>query len=117
MVIVDGSFPTDGASRHEAGSLGTPSVAALRRRRGRPFRRRRPRRLAPRTPRPRPLTLMSDAERRRRIDRIAAYLVRTMRACPAPGIAPLSTRDWLLIVGAAVLPYVIVYSLAAVAPR
>jgi hypothetical protein len=39
-----------------------------------------------------------------------------MRACPAPGIAPLTTRDWLVISGAVLLPYLAVFALAAAAP-
>jgi hypothetical protein len=39
-----------------------------------------------------------------------------MRACPAPGIAPLTTRDWLLIASVVLIPYVFVFVLAAIAP-
>lgn len=63
-----------------------------------------------------PLPPLSDAERRRRLDRLAAYLVRTMKACPAPGIAPLTTRDWLLIASIVILPYLLVFGLVAIAP-
>lgn len=59
---------------------------------------------------------LTDLERQRRVDRVAAFLVRTMRACPAPGIAPLTTRDWLVISGAVLLPYLAVFALAAAAP-
>ena len=58
---------------------------------------------------------LTDLERQRRVDRVAAFLVRTMRACPAPGIAPLTTRDWLVISGAVLLPYLAVFALAAAA--
>jgi hypothetical protein len=66
------------------------------------------------TVRPRPP--LTEVERRRRVDRVAAYLVRTMCACPAPGIAPFTTRDWLLVAGVVVLPYLLVFALAATAP-
>jgi hypothetical protein len=59
---------------------------------------------------------LTEPERRRRVDRVAAYLVRTMRACPAPGIAPLTTRDWLVIASAVLLPYLVVFAVAAAAP-
>jgi hypothetical protein len=59
---------------------------------------------------------LTENERRRRIERVAAYLVRTMRACPAPGIAPFTTRDWLLIASVVLLPYMLVFGLAAIAP-
>lgn len=59
---------------------------------------------------------MSDTERRRRVQQLADYLVRTIRSCPAPGIAPFTARDWLLISAAAVLPYVVVLGLVAIAP-
>lgn len=59
---------------------------------------------------------LTDLERQRRVDRVADFLVRTMRACPAPGIAPLTTRDWLVIGGAVLLPYLLVFALAAAAP-
>ena len=93
--------------------LGRPPAG--RRRPHRPLARRR---LLPRQvwPVPAPPPALSDLERRKRLDRVAAYLVRTMRACPAPGIAPLTTRDWLLIAGVVVLPYLLVFSLAAIAP-
>jgi hypothetical protein len=64
----------------------------------------------------RPHPPLTEVERRRRVDRVAAYLVRTMRACPAPGIAPFTTRDWLLVAGVVVLPYLLVLALAATAP-
>jgi hypothetical protein len=64
----------------------------------------------------RPLPPLTEVERRRRMDRVTAYLIRTMRACPAPGIAPFTTRDWLLIAGAVVLPYLLVFALTATAP-
>jgi hypothetical protein len=64
----------------------------------------------------RSLQPLTEAERRRRLDRVAAYLVRTMRACPAPGIAPFTTRDWLLIAGVVVLPYLLIFALTATAP-
>jgi hypothetical protein len=89
-----------------------------RRRSHRPFARRRTlARTSSGTIRPRvekvPLTAL---QRRRRLDRVAAYLVRTMRACPAPGIAPLTTRDWLLISSVVLLPYLLIFGLAAIAP-
>lgn len=65
----------------------------------------------------RPSIAMSEVERRRRLDRLATYLVRTMRSCPAPGIAPFTTRDWLLIAGAAVGPYLVLFAAAALAGR
>jgi hypothetical protein len=40
-----------------------------------------------------------------------------MNACPAPGVAPLTTRDWLLIAGAVILPYLLVFGLASIATR
>lgn len=49
------------------------------------------------------------------MERVGAYLVRTMNSCPAPGIAPLRTRDWLLLGAVVVLPYLLVDGLAAVA--
>ena len=58
---------------------------------------------------------LSDAERQRRLDRLARYLVRTVNACPAPGIAPFTTRDWLLLATAAILPYLLVFGLASIA--
>jgi len=61
-------------------------------------------------------TQLDDFERQRRLDRLASYLVRTMRACPAPGIAPLTTRDWLLIAAATIGPYLLVFGLAMIAP-
>ncbi|HVA84879.1 MAG TPA: hypothetical protein VNF73_01035 [Candidatus Saccharimonadales bacterium] len=38
-----------------------------------------------------------------------------MNACPAPGIAPFTTRDWLLLATAAILPYLLVFGLASIA--
>jgi hypothetical protein len=64
----------------------------------------------------RALPLLTEVERGRRVDRVAAYLVWTMRACPAPGIAPFTTRDWLLVGGVVVLPYLLVFALATTAP-
>ena len=64
----------------------------------------------------RPLPPFTELERGRRMDRVAAYLVRTMRACPAPGIAPFTTRDWLLVAGVVVLPYLLIFALTATAP-
>jgi hypothetical protein len=64
-----------------------------------------------------PLPPLSEAERQRRLDRLAAYLVRTMKACPAPGIAPLRTRDWPLIASVVILPYLLVFGLVAIAPK
>jgi len=61
-------------------------------------------------------TQLDDLERQRRLDRLASYLVRTMRGCPAPGIAPLTTRDWLLIATATIGPYLLVFGLAIIAP-
>lgn len=40
-----------------------------------------------------------------------------MKACPAPGIAPLTTRDWLLILGVVLFPYLLLFGLATAAPR
>jgi hypothetical protein len=93
-----------------------PPGGVARRRSNRPFAPRRDhtsgtQRVATVRPRP-PLT---EVERRRRVDRVAAYLVRTMRACPAPGIAPFTTRDWLLLGSAVVLPYVLVFALSPTA--
>ena len=56
-----------------------------------------------------------DADRDRRLERVARHLVRTMNACPAPGIAPLRTRDWMLIGVAVVAPYALVAGLALLA--
>jgi hypothetical protein len=58
---------------------------------------------------------LSEAEKEQRLLRLAAYLVKTMRACPAPGIAPLTTGDWLLIASVATLPFLVVFVSAAVA--
>jgi hypothetical protein len=63
----------------------------------------------------RPPIAMSEAERRRRLERLAAYLVRTMRSCPAPGVAPFTMRDWILIGGIAAGPYLVVFAAAAIA--
>ncbi len=49
------------------------------------------------------------------MDRVVSYLVRTMNSCPAPGIAPLRTQDWLLLGAVVVLPYLLVDGLVAVA--
>ncbi len=62
-------------------------------------------------------TSLSDTEQKRRLDRLAKYLVRTIRACPAPGIAPFTARDWLLIGAAGFLPYLIVFWLASLPSR
>jgi hypothetical protein len=92
--------------------------ATVRRRRVRRLlaRRRRGTPLEDTRARPTPAIVLSEAERRRRLDQLAAYLVRTMRSCPAPGIAPLTTRDWLLMATVVLLPYLIVFGLAALAP-
>lgn len=63
-----------------------------------------------------PTVPLSDAERRRRLDRLADYLVRTMRACPAPGVAPFTVRDWLLIGAIVGLPSLVVIGLASLVP-
>jgi len=39
-----------------------------------------------------------------------------MKACPAPGVAPLTTRDWLLIAAVAIVPYLLMFGLASI-PR
>ncbi len=62
-------------------------------------------------------TSLSDTEQKRRLDRLAKYLVLTIRACPAPGIAPFTARDWLLIGAAGFLPYLIVFWLASLPSR
>ena len=59
--------------------------------------------------------ILDDAERLRRRARLAAYLVRTMNACPAPGIAPLRTRDWLLILLLPLLPLLVLDAAGTVA--
>lgn len=59
---------------------------------------------------------MTETERQRRIEKLTVYLVRTMRSCPAPGIAPFTTRDWLLMAAVVLLPYLLVFGLAAIAP-
>jgi hypothetical protein len=64
----------------------------------------------------RPMPRLTELELLRRLDRPATYLARTMRACPAPGIASFTTRDWLLIASAVVLPYVLVFAFIAAAP-
>lgn len=58
---------------------------------------------------------LTDAERRRRLERAARYLVRTMNSCPAPGISPLTTRDWLVI-AMVVAPYLLVFTLMSMSP-
>ncbi len=58
---------------------------------------------------------LSANERQHRLERIEAYLVRTMRSCPAPGVAPFTMRDWLVILAFALGPYLLVYGLAALA--
>lgn len=39
----------------------------------------------------------SPAEQQHRLEIAARALVRTIRACPAPGVPPLRRRDWLAI--------------------
>lgn len=65
----------------------------------------------PSSPRP----VLTEQERSQRLQRVAHALVRTINSCPAPGVAPLSLRDWLLIGGAVLIPYLIVFGLAALA--
>lgn len=61
---------------------------------------------------------LTDDERRRQVERVARVLVRTINSCPAPGIAPLRVRDWILIGAAVAIPYLLVFGLAALAsPR
>lgn len=59
--------------------------------------------------------LLSEAERERRLAAAARALVRTIRACPAPGVAPFRTRDWLALAAVVAVPagIVILVGLAA----
>ncbi len=52
----------------------------------------------------RALPRLSEAERERRLAAAARALVRTIRACPAPGVAPLRTRDWLALAAVVFVP-------------
>jgi hypothetical protein len=100
--------------RQPAPAPAPPAARSARRRRGRRYARRPI--LVAATARPgAQLTVpLDELERQRRLSRVAAYLVRTMRACPAPGIAPLTTRDWLLLGAAIGLPVLLWLGLASV---
>ncbi len=51
---------------------------------------------------------LSDAEIERQLEHLARVLVRTMRAVPMPGVAPLRRRDLLLIAGIVVAEALVV---------
>ena len=64
-------------------------------------------------PTARRVAVLSPAEQERRVRRVTAYLVRTIRTCPAPGVAPFTLGDWLMI-GAILVPsFVLVYVLTS----
>ena len=52
-----------------------------------------------------------------RLRQVARALVRTMRSCPAPGVAPLTWRDWLLLGGVVLVPYALLLAGVAVGGR
>jgi 8-oxo-dGTP pyrophosphatase MutT (NUDIX family) len=68
-------------------------------------------------PRPDRARRLTEGERRLRLRLVTRYLVRTMNSCPAPGIAPLRVRDWLLIAGAVATPYLIVLAATSASQR
>jgi hypothetical protein len=59
-----------------------------------------------------PAKTLSEAEIERRLQRVEAYLVRTMRSCPAPGIAPFTVGELLLITGTVMLPALVIFVFA-----
>lgn len=71
--------------------------------------------IRPRTERrsARPIDAGSDP----RLRRVVAHLVRTMRSCPAPGVAPLTLRDWLLLGSVVVVPYLLLVAAVALSGR
>jgi len=59
---------------------------------------------------------LSNAERERRLAKVADSLVRTMRSVPMPGVQPFSKRDRLAIFGVVAIEAVLV-GLIVGAPR
>lgn len=111
--------PGSAPSRTVAEALVIRKARRLRRR-GRPSLRRLPARPSPerrsgRVEPPRPP--LSARERDRRLRIAAQALVRTIQACPAPGVPPLRARDWLAFGGILAVPFLIVLALAAAAGR
>jgi uncharacterized membrane protein YdbT with pleckstrin-like domain len=94
---------------------GDAPPVTVRHRPRRPFRRRRAVSQPATTVRPKTAVALTEAERQRRLEKLTAYLVRTMRSCPAPGVAPFTIRDWLLIAAVVVLPYLVVFGAEAMA--
>ncbi len=106
----------DAIDRLTAASIRSSSVPSQRgaRRRARSSLRR-----PPRPPSGRPASMLrpasapsapaSPAERDRRLDIAARALVRTIRACPAPGVPPLRRRDWLAISAVVAVPAAILF--------
>lgn len=60
---------------------------------------------------------LSTAERDRRLAIATKALVRTIRACPAPGVAPLRLRDWLALGAVLVVPFLLGLTFVAAAGR
>jgi hypothetical protein len=61
--------------------------------------------------------VLADGERERRVAQAAALLVRTIRACPAPGVPPFRMQDWLVLGSVVVLPFLALLVLSAWAGR
>lgn len=97
----------DPPSRTEATLLRRTTAPPPRRRRARPTLRPPVPSARSRSRRPagvRAGPLLSEAERERRLAAAARALVRTIRGCPAPGVAPFRTRDWLALAAVVVGP-------------
>jgi hypothetical protein len=113
---------SDDLELHRQTTVHGPTLRSGRaRRRGRPSLGRPARvpagRRAQRTIAPAPQPTLSERERDRRLALATRALVRTIQACPAPGVPPLRTRDWLALGAVVLVPALVVFALAAWASR